>query len=870
MNNLKSMSEKIDKLIDNFFNTKNLELKFARKLVNKKYAIRGEVILIFIVTIFLNLIFESIRASFGVMFGKSFNIMNVFISFNFIKYFPIYTIAYILATIIYIKFIANIRASFKEIDEGQKGTSRFATREEIDQQYKAVPIKEEEYKGKGGVPIAWGKKIYIQNDRKIIKDVMYIDDSPVNNLLLGTTRSGKGETFVVPTIDIYSRAGLKPSFIINDPKGELIAMCKDTLEKRGYDILLLNLVDPLNSMSYNPLELIKQAYKQGDLDEAQSLCKTFTTALYSESNSKENEFFTVSARALVNALILAVCDECIATGEENKITLYTVAKMLVELGKDDYKDEESGMIKNALDEYFKALPITSVARSQYASSSFASDRSRGNIFATADTKLNNYTMNKIGKLTSKNSINLKDIGFDEYFEKTIKVKVIGNMERIPNRLESISSFRRDSFESIGESLSDIDLLDDSNSKVINDFTGLKDVTVSIGITEKELKETILNGVYAYNEGGFDVTERIKICFENINLKEKLNTECEFEVILKAPKTKPKALFMVTPDYDRSNHFLTSIFVKQLYTVLAKEASISDTGKCDKEVIFLLDEAGNMPPIDDLANIVTVCLGRGIRFNLILQSYNQLKSLYGDADATIIRNCGNQIYMLSNEGNTAEEFSKLLGDQTIVTNSRSGEVFGINKTQTETLDSRKLLMGSELKLQEGETVVVRVIKRRDNQGNKITPHPIYNQGEYALKYRYEYLAKDFDNSKIFKNVKVHSEHKDLNLENLIIDFSKKKEEKSKKETQEAHEKVQSIIKESENEEEKLLETEITQNLANKILLRLKTLKVNADLSDIKKMNTLGEIVDFLEKINKEEYIDYVINIVKEFIEKEGDI
>ena len=227
-------------------------------------------------------------------------------------------------------------------------------------------------------------------------------------------------------------------------------------------------------------------------------------------------------------------------------------------------------------------------------------------------------------------------------------------------------------------------------------------------------------------------------------------------------------------------------------------------------------------------------------------------------------------MLSNEGNTAEEFSKLLGDQTIVTNSRSGEVFGINKTQTETLDSRKLLMGSELKLQEGETVVVRVIKRRDNQGNKITPHPIYNQGEYALKYRYEYLAKDFDNSKIFKNVKVHSEHKDLNLENLIIDFTKKKEEKSQKEKQEAQDKVQSIIKESENEEEKLLETEITPNLSNKILLRLKTLKINADLSDIKKMNTLGEIVDFLEKINKKEYIDHVINIVKEFIEKEGDI
>lgn len=640
MNNLKSMSEKIDKLIDNFFNTKNLELKFARKLVNKKYAIRGEVILIFIVTIFLNLIFESIRASFGVMFGKSFNIMNVFISFNFIKYFPIYTIAYILATIIYIKFIANIRASFKEIDEGQKGTSRFATREEIDQQYKAVPMRKEEYKGKGGVPIAWGTKVYIQNGKSIPYNVLYIDDSPVNNLIIGTTRSGKGEIFVVSTIDIYSRAGVKPSFVVNDPKGELVAMSKDTLESRGYEVLVLNLVDPLNSMSYNPLELIKQAYKNGNLDEAQLLCKTFTHSIYHDPKAKD-AFWQNSAMSLVNALILAVCDECIDNGEEDKITLYTVANMLSELGSDNIKSEDGKSEKNALDEYFKALPKNSVAKMQYATSSFAGGDTRGGIFSTAMAKLQDFTFNKIAKLTSKNSVNLKNIGFDEYFEKTIKVKVIGNTERIPNRLESISSFRRDSFESIGESLSDIGLLDDLNSDVINDFTGLKDVTVSIGTTEKELKETILNGVYAYNEGGFDVTERIKIYFPNTNLKDKLSREGEFEVTVKAPINKPKAVFMVTPDYDKSNHFLTSVFVNQLYYVLAKEASISETGKCDKEVIFLLDEFGNMPPIEGLESIITVCLGRGIRFNLIIQAYSQLEDLYGKNSKTIEGNCGNR-------------------------------------------------------------------------------------------------------------------------------------------------------------------------------------------------------------------------------------
>ena len=42
--------------------------------------------------------------------------------------------------------------------------------------------------------------------------------------------------------------------VLNDPKGELVAMSKDTLEKRGYRVEVLNLLNPLNSISYNPLQ----------------------------------------------------------------------------------------------------------------------------------------------------------------------------------------------------------------------------------------------------------------------------------------------------------------------------------------------------------------------------------------------------------------------------------------------------------------------------------------------------------------------------------------------------------------------------------------------------------------------------------------
>ena len=128
--------------------------------------------------------------------------------------------------------------------------------------------------------------------------------------------------------------------------------------------------------------------------------------------------------------------------------------------------------------------------------------------------------------------------------------------------------------------------------------------------------------------------------------------------------KPIAIFMITPDYDSLNHVIASIFVRQLYFILAKGASLARGNECHREVVFLLDEFGNMPSIEGMATLVTVCLGRNIRFNLIIQAYSQLKNKYGDDADTIDGNCGNTIYILTNDQQTAERVSKKLGNQTI--------------------------------------------------------------------------------------------------------------------------------------------------------------------------------------------------------------
>ncbi|RGX09362.1 VirD4-like conjugal transfer protein, CD1115 family [Paraclostridium sordellii] len=644
----------IGEKIQDFLKSKNKELELTRKLVDKDFAIRFGYIGMTIVILITNLIVEYLTKLPNLVLGGDRPSIFGFLNLTYIfKLFPLYIIIIVVFSLIYIKFILDIKKSFNEIEDGQKGTARFATREEIEQEYRAVPIKDKEYEGEGGVPIARGYVCYKDDlGNEIKEEVMYIDDSPVNNLIVGTSRSGKGETYVVPTIDILSRALEKTSIVVNDPKGELIAMSKETLEERGYEVLLLNLTDPMNSMSYNPLELIIQAYKNNEFGEAQLLCQTLTYSIFNEPNSKD-AFWQNTAMSLTNALILALCEKFIPINQEEKITMYTVANMLTELGT-VYIDE-NGSEQYPIDSYFNRLPMTSVAKMQYSTTQFAKSNTKGSILVSAMNKLSMFTFEKIAKMTSKNSFNLKELGFKSE--------------------------------------------------------------------------------------------------EN---------------------HKPKAIFMVTPDYDKSIHVIASIFVRQSYYVLAKNATLSKTGKCDIKVKYLLDEFGNMPPIEGMANIITVCLGRGISFDMIIQAYNQLKTNYGDDAPTIEGNCGNQIYVLTNDDETSEKYSKLIGEQTIISQSRSGEVFSFGKSHTESLESRRLLKSDELrKLREGETVVVRVIKRSDKDRNKIVPNPIFNSGENRMKYRYEYLADTFDNSKAFIDVKVECLHKNVDINTL--GFSYKDEE-----------------------------------------------------------------------------------------------
>ncbi|ARW20818.1 hypothetical protein S100892_02283 (plasmid) [Pediococcus pentosaceus] len=164
-----------------------------------------------------------------------------------------------------------------------------------------------------------------------------IDQTTVNTMIYGITRSGKGQTIILPLIDILSRAFKKCSMFVNDPKSELYKMGTILLRLRGYRVFVLNLQKMSKSMSYNPLQIIINYTKKGYYDEAQQEANRLSTAIYSNDNEKD-PFWSNSSINLLNAMIFSQLDLAERHNSWNKVTMNNIYKQLTEMGDQEMPD----------------------------------------------------------------------------------------------------------------------------------------------------------------------------------------------------------------------------------------------------------------------------------------------------------------------------------------------------------------------------------------------------------------------------------------------------------------------------------------------------------------------------------------------------
>ena len=303
----------------------------------------------------------------------------------------------------------DTRYRIKNENKALKGRQRWMTDKEMNDTFYSFPANKPEAAEKSGIIVALHRGKY------------YVDCETIHNLIIGTTRSGKGQTFVLPMIRHICYSQSKHSMVLNDPKGELLENCYDMLIENGYKVTVLNLRDTDKSSLWNPLQMIIDQYQEY-LDEkdpnkkellkskcikyVQSLATVFT------QNDKSDPIWPESAKSLLVAMTLFLLEKAAEDGHLANVSMYSIYNFFVEFGSENEVQVVNGAKRdvNALDTLFQSLPRGSAAKNAYATSRFSSGDTRSSIFTTLASNIAIFGADTgISQLTSGNQINFNEL-----------------------------------------------------------------------------------------------------------------------------------------------------------------------------------------------------------------------------------------------------------------------------------------------------------------------------------------------------------------------------------------------------------------------------------------------------------------------------
>ena len=162
----------------------------------------------------------------------------------------------------------------------------------------------------------------------------------INTLIVGGSGSGKSASYSIP-----NAAQMLGSYVFTDPKGELYDKTAGYLKAHGYDIKVLNLVNPQNSDGYNPL-----MHVASELD-VDVIANTVVKGQAAEG--KSDPYWEDMAEMLLKALIYYL----IATRPEEEQNLASCSEMV--------RAANNNGGSNLLTELINQLPYDHPARMYY-------------------------------------------------------------------------------------------------------------------------------------------------------------------------------------------------------------------------------------------------------------------------------------------------------------------------------------------------------------------------------------------------------------------------------------------------------------------------------------------------------------------------
>lgn len=312
-----------------------------------------------------------------------------------------FTVLGLISLLAHIYNLNNIKS--KTVGDGQHGTARFASREEIKKTYKHIPFEPERWRQQaksGTEPTAFDGKplpqgIVVGCVGKTATTAL-VDDQDVHALMIGAAGVGKTAYFLYPNIEYACASGM--SFISTDTKGDIYRNYGGIAKKYyGYNISVLDLRNPTKSHGNNMLHLVNKymdlykesvniqneniSYKAKAEKYAKIISKTIILNGMDGASFGQNAFFYDAAEGLLTSAILLVAE----FAPKEKRHIVSVFKIIQDLLAPS-KVKGQTQFKQLLDK----LPPEHKARWFAGAALNSGEQSMMSVMSTAMSRLNTF------------------------------------------------------------------------------------------------------------------------------------------------------------------------------------------------------------------------------------------------------------------------------------------------------------------------------------------------------------------------------------------------------------------------------------------------------------------------------------------------
>ena len=214
-----------------------------------------------------------------------------------------------------------------------------------------------------------------------------------NVLVVGGSGSGKTRFWLKPNL-----LQCHSSYVVTDPKGDIVIDCGKALLKNGYSIRIFNTINFRKSMHYNPFSYINS--------EKDILKLTTTLIANTKGDGKAGDEFWTKAETLLYCALIGYIHYEAPLEEQNFATLIEFLNAM-EVREDDET------FQNPVDQMFEALKKKKpnhFAVRQYAKFKLAAGKTLKSILVSCGARLAPFDIEEVRDITMYDELSLDTVG----------------------------------------------------------------------------------------------------------------------------------------------------------------------------------------------------------------------------------------------------------------------------------------------------------------------------------------------------------------------------------------------------------------------------------------------------------------------------